>query len=369
MSDALLQRATPALRALCAYDPGHDLPGLRAARAPDTLIELGSNENAWGPSPAALAAIAAVDPHEIWRYPDPRGLALRERLAAKHGVAVDEIALGNGSHELLMQLAQIFCAPGDQLLHAEFGFAVYPIAARAVGAEPVAAPALAATDAMPRGLDLAAMAARVSPRTRLVCIANPNNPTGTWVGLDALATFLAALPADLPVVIDEAYIEFVDAPSLASALALRARFPNLVITRTFSKAYALAGLRVGYAIADRQVVTLFDRLRESFNVNALAMLAARAALDDAEHLTRVVAATRSEREWLRAELTRRGYRVAPSQGNFLLVEFGARAAAVEDGLLKSGVVLRPMRGYGLPECLRVTVATRAENRVLLEALA
>ncbi len=369
MSGGFLERATPALRALRAYDPGHDLPQLRAAHALGALIELGSNENAWGPSPQALAAIANADPSEIWRYPDPRGLALRERLAALHGVGADEIVLGNGSHELLMQLAQIFCAPGDQLLHAEYGFAVYPIAARAVGAVPVAAPAQAADASMPRGLDLAAMAARVSARTRLVCIANPNNPTGTWVRLDALAEFLAGLPATLPVVIDEAYIEFATAPGLGSALALRARFPNLVITRTFSKAYGLAGVRVGYAIADREVITLFDRLRESFNVNALALLAARAALDDPEHLARVVASTNSERAWLGAELIGRGYPVAPSQGNFLLVDFGAQAAGVEASLLGQGVVLRPMQGYGLPHCLRVTVATRAENQRLLGALA
>ncbi|MGD9583962.1 MAG: histidinol-phosphate transaminase [Lysobacterales bacterium] len=368
MSDGFLAQATPALRALRAYDPGHDLPSLRAARAPGALIELGSNENAWGPSPQALAAIAKADPSEVWRYPDPRGLALRERLATLHGVALDEIVLGNGSHELLMQLAQIFCAAGDELLHAEYGFAVYPIAARAVGAEPVAAAAQTVGSAMPRGLDLAAMAARVSPRTRLVCIANPNNPTGTWVGLDDLAEFLAGLPSTLPVVIDEAYIEFADAPGLGSALALRARFPNLVVTRTFSKAYGLAGLRVGYAIADRQIVALIDRLRESFNVNALALLSARAALDDPGHLAQVVGQTRAEREWLRAELIGRGYPVAPSQGNFLLVEFGAEAARIEQRLLGRGVVLRPMQGYGLPQCLRVTVATRAENQALLEAL-
>ena len=365
----MLERAVPALRGLCAYDPGHDLPRLRAAGAPGALVELGSNENAWGPSPRALKALADADPSELWRYPDPRGWALRERLAELHGVAVEEIVLGNGSHELLMQLAQIFCAPGAELLHAEYGFAVYPIAARAVGAEPIAAPAQPLDAAMPRGLDLAAMAARVSPRTALLCIANPNNPTGTWVGVDALAEFLAGLPATLPVAIDEAYLEFADAKDLGSALSLRARFPNLIVFRTFSKAYGLAGLRIGYAIAEREVIGLFDRLRESFNVNALAQRLALAALDDPEHLAQAVTNTRREREWLRAELSQRGFVVAPSQGNFLLIDCGERAASIEARLLERAVVVRPMRAYALPQCLRVTVATRAENLRLLEALA
>lgn len=368
MSGGLIARATPALQALTAYDPGHDLPTLRRRFASGGLIELGSNENAWGPSPRVLQAISTVAATEVWRYPDPLATELRSRLADAHCVGANEIVLGNGSHELLMQLAQTFCAPGDELLHSRYGFAVYPIAAKAVGATAVAAEALSEQHAMSRGHDLHAMAAKLSPRTRLICLANPNNPTGTWVSTAVLAAFLAQVPTSVPVVIDEAYMEFADAPGLTSALGLRQSFPNLIVTRTFSKAYGLAGLRIGYAIAQPDVITLINRLRESFNVNALAMLAAQVALADVEHLQQVVARVRSERERVAAILCSRGLKVGPTQGNFLLIDFARDAAPVEAELLAQGVVVRPMLAYDLPQCLRVTIATGSENDRFLQAL-
>lgn len=360
--------ATPTLQVLRAYDPGHDLPALRRKHAVGDLTELGSNENAWGPSPKALAALRSVTAADAFRYPDPMGTALRQSLAATHQVAVDEVVLGNGSHELLMQLAQVFCAPGDELVHSRFGFAVYPISARAVGATPVAADALAADSEMPLGHDLDALFDAISARSKLLCMANPNNPTGTWFSLDQLTAFMQRVPRHLPVVLDEAYIEFADAPGLQSALAIRNRFPNLVVTRTFSKAFGLAGLRVGYAIAHRDIIDLINRLRESFNTNGLALLAAEAALQDRTHLKHVVDNTRRERERVTATLRGRGLKVLPSQGNFVLIDFGVEAAPIEADLLRQGIVVRPMLTYGLPYCLRVTIATATENDRFLQAL-
>jgi histidinol-phosphate aminotransferase len=199
-------------------------------------------------------------------------------------------------------------------------------------------------------------------------MANPNNPTGTWFTLDRLAAFLERVPRHLPVVVDEAYIEFADMPGLASALALQSRFPNLVVTRTFSKAYGLAGLRIGYAVAHPEIIELVNRLRESFNANGLALLAAETALGDRAHLRHVVENTRAERERVAAALRARGLRVLPSQGNFVLIDFRREAAPIEADLLRKGVVVRPMIAYGLPECLRVTISTPAENDRFLEAL-
>jgi histidinol-phosphate aminotransferase len=264
--------ARPGIQRLRAYDPGHDLVALRR-RASGGLVELGSNENPHGPSPAALAALRAAIPR-AHVYPDPLGGDLKRALAARHGVATDNIVLGNGSHELLMQFAQVFTGPGSEVLCSQYGFAVYALAAQAAGAELRIAPALPRTHAQARGHDLAAIAAAVAPATRLVYLANPNNPTGTWFGGEAIATLLDGLRDDVLVVVDEAYAEFADAPDYASALLLLARHPNLVVTRTFSKAYALAGLRVGYALAHPGLVAVMERVRESFNVNSLGLAAA-----------------------------------------------------------------------------------------------
>ncbi len=358
--------AMPAVRGLRAYDPGHDLVALRRF-VPGGLVELGSNENPHGPGPRAREAAAAVL-GELHRYPDPLGGDLKRALAAKHGVDTAQVILGNGSHELLMQLAQVFAGPGVDVAMSQFGFAVYAIATQAVGANLHIAPALPRDASMPRGHDLDAIAATITPQTRLVYLANPNNPTGTWFAHDAFAAFLARVPGDTLVVIDEAYAEIADAPDFASALPLLAAHRNLAVTRTFSKAYALAGLRVGYAVAHPDVIALLERLRESFNVNAVALAAAEAALGDDDWLRETLAANATQRDLLAAALRERGWPVSPSQTNFLLVEFGEDTARLEQGLLARGVVLRPMAGYGLPQCSRISVGSAAENRALLAAL-
>lgn len=355
------------VRRLRAYDPGHDLVALRRRFGAGGLVELGSNENPYGPSPRVREAVlAALD--DLHRYPDPLGGDLKRALAALHRVADTQILLGNGSHELLMQFAQVFAGPDAGVVASQYGFAVYALAAQAAGAEFVAAPAFAREHAMPRGHDLDAIAASVAPSARIVYLANPNNPTGTWFGADALASLLARVPDGTLVVVDEAYAEMADAPDYASALPLLARHSNLIVTRTFSKAYALAGLRIGYAVAHPDLIAVMERVRESFNVNALGLAAAEAALADVEHLRATCEANARERAALAAALRERGVNCTPSQTNFLLAEFGADSVALERELVARGAVLRPMAGYGLPESLRITVGDADENARLLRIL-
>ncbi|WP_395769994.1 histidinol-phosphate transaminase [Arenimonas sp.] len=360
--------ANPAIRTLAAYDPGHDIPSLRRRFADaGGLLELGSNENPFGPSPSVLTAINA-ELDRLHRYPDPSGKALKQAIAQAHGTAMAQIALGNGSHELLMQLGQVFVGPDDEVLLSRYCFAVYPIAAKAAGAKLVFVDAFPADHAMPLGHDLEAMAAAITPRTKLICLANPNNPTGTWCDSSQLSAFLARVPSHVLVLVDEAYIEYVSDPALRSAVELRTRFPNLIVARTFSKAYGLAGLRVGYIIAEPALLALLEPVRESFNVNALALTAAQAALADDAHLRSVVVQNAAERESLAGALRSMGLQVLPSQTNFLLVHFGAKTSAIEQALFERGVIVRPMVGYGLADYLRITVATHPENQRLLANL-
>ncbi len=360
--------ANVATRNLRAYDPGHDLPALRR-RFGTVLAELGSNENPLGPCPRAIAAIQSELP-DIFRYPDPAGGALKAALTNHLGVDAVQITLGNGSHELLMLIAQCFADANTSVVFSEFGFAVFPIATAAAGAIPICVPALPRDHAtMPLGHDLEAMAAAIRADTRIVYLANPNNPTGTWFDDAALEKFLARVPATTLVVVDQAYHEYVSDPVLSSAVRLLAGYPNLIVTRTFSKAYALAGLRVGYAVSAPTVAAVLERLRESFNVNALALAAATAALGDQKHVARAQQWNFSERAWLTQQLRTHELRVLPSQTNFVLVDFQRDAAPIEAALFARGVIVRPMGGYGLSQFLRISVGSRAENKRLLDVLA
>lgn len=367
-----LPAPVPIVAALQAYDPGHDLARLRRAAGATALIELGSNENALGAGAAALAVIRDASGDEVRRYPDPRGGELRHALSTHHAIDAACIALGNGSHELLMLLAQAFAGPGIDVVHAEYGFAVYSIAAASVGARAICVPALPVDRAeAPRGHDLDAMAAAITPVTRLVYLANPNNPTGTVFGRDAFETWMNRVPPHVLVVVDEAYVEYADAPDAASVRPLLDAFPNLAVTRTFSKIHGLAGLRIGYLLADAAVVGAIDRLRETFNTSALAQAAAVAALSDREHVERSRAHNRIQRQALTEALREFGLSVPDSAGNFVLADFTGAARTVpevEDQLLEAGVVVRPMVGYGLPQCLRITVGTAPEQARLLEAM-
>ncbi|MBU6476348.1 MAG: histidinol-phosphate transaminase [Xanthomonadaceae bacterium] len=356
-----------AIAKLRAYDPGHDLPTLRS-RFGAAIAELGSNENPLGPSPRALKAMRAALA-ETFRYPDPRGMPLKRALAGHLGVDAACIALGNGSHELLMLLAQCFADAKHSIIFSQFGFAVFPIATAASGARAIRVPALPRSHrSAPYGHDLDAMARAVRANTRIVYLANPNNPTGTWFDDSALSAFLNKVPRNVLVVVDEAYHEYVDASGLTTALTFAGKHPNLIVTRTFSKAYGLAGVRVGYLVAQSSVVAMLERLRESFNVNNMALAGAAAALADKPWLAKARAFNRAEREWLREELLERGYRCLPSQTNFLLCMLPRDADRLERHLFERGVIVRPMGGYGLPRALRISVGSRAENRRLLRAL-
>ena len=360
------------MAALAAYDPGHDLAALRGSAGPRGLVELGSNENAFGPCEAALALVRASGAEAVLRYPDPHCHELKAALAGHLRVASADTIVGNGSHELLMLFAQAYAGSGDEVVYSQFGFAVYAIAASSVGATGVAVPALPPQhDTSPRGHDLEGFAAALTARTRLVYLANPNNPTGTVFPVDAFARFMKRVPAGVLVVVDEAYVEYAQHPATASVLSLRERFANLVVTRTFSKIHALAGLRIGYAVAHPGVVATLDRLRETFNINAPAQRAAIAALADCRHVETCRVRNLCQRAELTASLRGLGLQVPESHGNFVLAGFNGgpeQAAQVEQSLLGQGVVVRPMRGYGLPQCLRITVGTEPEQARLIEAL-
>lgn len=367
MSFDATRLVNPVIGALRAYDPGHDLPALRQ-RFGTQLCELGSNENPLGPSPKVRAAIDAAL-SDVFRYPDPKGSALKAAIAASFAVQASRVILGNGSHELLMMLAQAFADTTTSVVHSQYGFAVFPIAAASVGATAIAVPALPRDHAgSPLGHDLPAIAAAVRADTRLVFLANPNNPTGSWFTDAELEDFLERVPSTTLVAVDEAYNEFVDVEGLSSALRFSGRYPNLVVSRTFSKAHALAGLRIGYLLADPSVIAVLERLRESFNVNSLALVAAEAAIKDSQHVQEVRAWTTTERDWLAAQFAARGFRVLPSQTNFILVEIGTDAAKLETHLFERGAIVRPMGGYGLADTLRISVGSRVENERLLAAM-
>jgi histidinol-phosphate aminotransferase len=358
---SLLRLAAPGVRGLTPYRPGKPVSELERELGITSSVKLASNENPLGPSPRALAAAQAALA-EMARYPDGNGFALKQALATRLGVAIDQITLGNGSNDVLDLVARAFATPRDEVVFSQYAFAVYPIATRAVGARAVVTPA------RDWGHDLEAMRAAVGPRTRVVFIANPNNPTGTWNDADSLAAFLDAMPGHVIVVVDQAYQEYVDEPGYPDCIPWVARYPNLVVTRTFSKAYALAGLRVGYAVSQPELADLLNRVRHPFNVNNVALAAAQAALDDDEHLARGVALNRTGLAELTAALARMGLACVPSVGNFISVHVGGPAAPVYDALLREGVIVRPVDNYGMPEHLRVTVGLQAENRRFLTAL-
>ena len=354
------------IQKLVAYDPGHEPSVIAQRLGVDAVIELGSNENSIGPCPAVKALLAK--PQLLgFRYPDAGGNVLKHALSAHYGLSLAHFILGNGTHELLTLIAETFCAPGDEVVHAQFGFAVYRLAALGAGAVPIAAASGADLNVTP-----AAMLAAITPRTKLVYLANPNNPTATMWTLATLRQFLQALPKHVLFVLDEAYIEYVRNPDVSSAdgnsLSLLAEFPQLVIARTFSKAYALASLRVGYTIAHPEFAQMLERTRLSFNVNVLALKAAALAIADQAHIVFVRDTTAQQREFLVAGLRKLGLRVLPSECNFVLVHFAKDASAIEQALVQRGVIVRPMRGYGLAEYLRITVGNAHENQRLLAAL-
>ena len=362
------QLAVPAVRALSPYVPGKPLAELEREFGIVDSVKLASNENPHGPSPAALQAMRAAL-EEVWLYPDGSCHELKAALAQHLSVPVEWLTIGNGSNDLLMLLAEAFLTPASSGLYSQYGFAIYPLVIRETGAEALEVRALSASAAMPRGHDLSAMRAAIRPDTRLVFVANPNNPTGSWVESTELESFVREVPPTTLVVLDTAYFEYARAAGLPDTLEWAARYPNLVQLRTFSKAYALAGARVGYAISHPEVADVLNRLRPPFNVNQLGQVGALAALRDAAHMQRAVQATMRELTRVAAGIERLSLAVSPSAANFLLVQVGARAGQIYQALLERGVIVRPLGGYGLPEHLRISIGLPAQNDRLLTALA
>ncbi|HEU4778711.1 MAG TPA: histidinol-phosphate transaminase [Steroidobacteraceae bacterium] len=360
------QLAVDNVRSLSPYVPGKPIEELQRELGLTDIIKLASNENPFGASPLALSAMQRAIA-DTWLYPDGSGHALKQKLAAKLGVDAEQITLGNGSNDLLVMLAEAFLGPGLEAVYSQYAFAVYPIAVQATGATGVVTPALPADSAMPLGHDLDAMARAVTPRTRVVFIANPNNPTGTWVPAPALKAFIAAMPGHLLIALDEAYFEYTGGLGLQNGVDWLREFPNLVVFRTFSKAYGLAGVRVGYAISHPSVAGMLNRVRQAFNVSVVGLAGATAALEDTEHLAAAVKVAVAERVRVSARLEKSGTRVLPSAGNFLLLHAGALAKDRFDTLLRRGIIVRPVGNYGLPEHLRVTLGTSGQNDRFLQA--
>jgi len=356
-----LALAAPGIAGLQPYLPGKPIAELERELGIRGSIKLASNENPLGPGRLARAAVAAAL-GELGRYPDGGGFELRAALGRRHGVDPSAVTLGNGSNDVLDLIARTFLQPGVESVFSEHAFAVYPIATQAVGAAARIAPARA------YGHDLDAMAALVTERTRVVWIANPNNPTGTWVPAQRLRAFIAALPETCMVVVDEAYTDYVEEPEFPDATRWLADLPNLIVTRTFAKVHGLAALRVGYGLSDPRVADLLNRVRQPFNVNSLAQAAALAALDDVEHVAASVALNRAGMAQLRAGCERLGLGYIPSVGNFLTIDLGRPAAPVYDALLREGCITRPVANYGLPNHLRVSIGLEAENQRFLASL-
>jgi len=359
--------AATGVRGLQPYVPGKPIAELEREYGVRDVLKLASNENPLGPPEESLEAIRAAL-CGLALYPDGACYELKRALAAKLATAPDHITLGNGSNEVLSVIAETFLGPEDEAVYSEYGFVVYALAVQAAGATPRIAPANREQDSQPLGHSLQAFTRLINDRTRLVFIANPNNPTGTWLAPADLRGFIGSLPEHVLVVVDEAYREYLRPDSCPDTLDWLAEFPNLIICRTFSKLYGLAGLRVGYAISHPEVAELLNRVRQPFNVNALAQVAAIAALDATDHVRRSQDLNRSGVAQLQAGLVRLGWSVPASAGNFVLADTGGPAAPWNEGLLRAGIIVRPVASYGLPRHLRITVGLPEQNERLLHAL-
>jgi histidinol-phosphate aminotransferase len=346
---------------IAPYEPGKPIEELERELGLSDVIKLASNENPLGPSERVLKALTEALTH-LNRYPDGSGYYLRQALAARHGVTADHIILGNGSNDLIELVVRSFLRAGEEAVVPHPSFVVYPMVVQAAGGIRVV------VTLKDQRLDLHAMARAITPMTKIVFIANPNNPTATIVTAEEVEEFMARVPDKVIVVFDEAYIEFAQGPDFPDTLAYMKQGRRLVTLRTFSKASSLAGLRVGYAVADPDCIALCNRIRQPFNVNSLGQAAALAALADDSHILECLRTIEAGRHYLYEEFTALGLKYTPSRANFILVDVGRSASDVFSWLLKEGVIVRPMTSFGMESCLRVTIGTPEENRRFVKAL-
>lgn len=356
-----IELANKGVQGLQPYQPGKPVEELERELGISDIVKLASNENPLGPSPKALAAIHTVLT-ELTRYPDGNGFRLKAALAEKLGVGTDQITLGNGSNDVLEMIARSYLTAHSASMYSQHAFAVYPIVTQAIGAQHIAVPA------KNWGHDLEAMAAAITDKTRVIFVANPNNPTGTWLTETELRAFLDKVPERIIVVLDEAYTEYVVEDEFPDGITLLKDYPNLVVTRTFSKAYGLAGLRIGYSVSHPQVADILNRIRQPFNANIAAQEAAIAALNDEAYLQQSVEVNTEGMSYLETEFARLGLEFIPSVGNFISVDVGQPAAPVDQALLNEGVIVRPVAPYQMPNHLRVSIGTMEENRRFIQAL-
>ena len=354
--------APPYIRAIAPYQPGKPIAELERELGISGIIKLASNENPLGASPLAVAAMHAAI-NDIARYPDGNGFALKTALSQRYQIDPSRIVLGNGSNDLLELAARAFLTLGDKSLYSDHAFAVYPLATQAVGAQGVSVPAT-----KDFGHDLPAMLhAAVQQKVKMVFIANPNNPTGTFLSAAELLKFMRALPPNILVVLDEAYNEYLPENFRYDAVSWLAEFPNLLISRTFSKAYGLAGLRVGYALAHEQVADMLNRVRQPFNVNSVAQAAAVAALGDLDFVRQTCEMNQRGMAQVTQGFKKLGLEFIPSYGNFVCFKI-ANAGKSYRRLLELGIIVRPVANYDMPDYLRVSIGLESENEKFLTAL-
>src|SRR5882672_2165167 len=346
---------------IAPYEPGKPVEELEREVGIHDAIKLASNENPLAPSDRVQQAIIAALP-SLNRYPDGGGHYLRQALAKKHDVSADQVILGNGSNELIELVVRSFLKSGDEAVVPHPSFVVYPMIVQAAGGIRVM------VMLKDHRLDLEAMARAITPMTKIVFVANPNNPTATIVTKDEVAHFMSRVPERTIVVFDEAYLEFAQGPDFPDTLELVTEGRKVVVLRTFSKASSLAGLRIGYGVADADCIALMNRIRQPFNVNSLAQAAALAALDDDAHVLECVRMIEAGRHFLYEEFNGLGVKYVPSRANFILVDVGRSASDIYQRLLKEGVIVRPMTPFGMESALRITVGTPQENRRLVKAL-
>lgn len=369
MKQPLFENALPGILSLEAYTPGMPIDELQRRLGIADVVKLASNENPLGPSPKVKAALAAaINGENLALYPDGSGFRLKQKIAQYHGIETSRITLGNGSNDILEFLARIYAGPGRAVMFSAHAFAVYPIAAQAQNAESIVVPACSASSAQPYGHDMAAFARQLRKDVALIFIANPNNPTGTWLTPEAVEDFIRQVPPQTIVALDEAYYDYMDPQLRGDSRSWLEKYPNLIVCRTFSKAYGLAGLRAGYALSNPQVADLLNRVRQPFNNNSLALLAAEVAIEDQAHVRASVELNTRERMRLATALTALGLKPLPTQANFIAIDFAREAKPIHQGLLEQGVIVRPMASYAMPHFLRVSIGTERENDRFLAAL-